>query len=604
MNMRSILLLAAMLCSSICNAQNPYLGLWQGYFTYVFANNTTKTSKFQLQFQQMNADTLYGRVISYSDTDSTKVSGISGTFSAGYKKDENMFYYFGLADKTTKKKIKGVYVFRFSGTGNRTIIGEFYPEVKRKDDPRVTAAFHRLDSPEQQILFASNFHEKLYETKKRNPKYLDCECDDKVYGIIKGMIDEPLNDRVNPIPPGPYSHGQSIREISKLEPEAVLTKIHREVIPFPSVALAKGFDNILYTVTSNSTDKRQPVYAYNPATGRGAYTSWTLPVPTVDGHWYAQWLSGGTDNNGNLYFLTEQADKLVKIDPVTDEVTTIWEVCPLGKPSNAYNKNPFLQYDTALGNFCFDENGYICLVSNTTGTITKIDISGVPRIVEMFAIEGLPLTGFLGTGFGYGDILIQKDAQGVNRTYVTGRFEIFEVDLVRRRLVKAVAQFHNADLAGCNIFKKPSIKPFEPEKVLVSNPPVATVLKPADAPKHSELTPEKPSILNIVFVQSKDEFVDPPAANAEINKWIEKLKINPNMTIKVSGHTDDVGNPEKNRSLSALRAIKVKSYMLSKGIQQGRIAVEGFGGTRPMVPNTSEANMAKNRRVEIDIISK
>lgn len=594
-------LIGALVLSSNCVAQNPYIGLWQGYFHYVMGDGSTKTSKFQLQFHQMVADTLYARVIDYDPNDTTKVNGMSETFKAGFRRESNMFYYFGAADKTPKKKINGLYLFRFTDTGNQTILGEFYPEVERKNDPKITAKFHRIKSAQQQNAFIAYFREKFYAGRKKNLSYLNCKCDDRVYGIIKGFIDEPEKDRLGSGRSGAYSNGRSIREMSSLYPAATLTKIHREVIPFPSVALAKGFDNILYTVSSNSTDVPERVYAYNPATGEGAYTRWTLPVPTVGDYPYGVWLSGGTDREGNLYFMTEPADKLVKINPVTDEVSTIWSQSPLGKRANSFNNNPLFRYDMGFGNFCFDEDGYLYIVTSNTGKIVKMDIRDTPKIVDMFAVEGLPETGMLAEGNSYGDILIQKDALGVNHTYVTGRYEIFEIDLVRKTLVKAVAQFHNADLAGCNIFRKIESEPQKDENIPITSG--------ADTPFIPETKPpvaalEKPSILEIKFVQSKDEFIDDRTAKDQINKWIEMMKINPKMTIKISGHTDNVGNPKVNKNLSELRAAKVKSYMVSKGIAPARIAVEGFGGDKPLVPNDSNENMAMNRRVEVDIISK
>jgi outer membrane protein OmpA-like peptidoglycan-associated protein len=68
---------------------------------------------------------------------------------------------------------------------------------------------------------------------------------------------------------------------------------------------------------------------------------------------------------------------------------------------------------------------------------------------------------------------------------------------------------------------------------------------------------------------------------------------------EVGGHTDNQGARDYNAKLSARRADAVKAWLVSKGIAAGRITTAGYGDTRPLVPNSSDANKAKNRRVEL-----
>jgi outer membrane protein OmpA-like peptidoglycan-associated protein len=72
--------------------------------------------------------------------------------------------------------------------------------------------------------------------------------------------------------------------------------------------------------------------------------------------------------------------------------------------------------------------------------------------------------------------------------------------------------------------------------------------------------------------------------------------------LKIDGHTDNVGNPASNQVLSEKRANSVKDYMVKKGISENRMTTQGFGDTKPMVPNTTTANKALNRRVEFMIV--
>lgn len=69
--------------------------------------------------------------------------------------------------------------------------------------------------------------------------------------------------------------------------------------------------------------------------------------------------------------------------------------------------------------------------------------------------------------------------------------------------------------------------------------------------------------------------------------------------VNISGHTDDIGDKEVNYEFSYLRALSVLKYFLGKGVRPEIFSIAGYGPDRPLVPNTSPENRAKNRRVEI-----
>ena len=73
----------------------------------------------------------------------------------------------------------------------------------------------------------------------------------------------------------------------------------------------------------------------------------------------------------------------------------------------------------------------------------------------------------------------------------------------------------------------------------------------------------------------------------------------PKTEIDVIGHADSDGTREHNQELSERRAESVKSYLLRQGVQPVRVLTAGRGEDEPLVPNTSAANKAKNRRVQI-----
>ena len=69
--------------------------------------------------------------------------------------------------------------------------------------------------------------------------------------------------------------------------------------------------------------------------------------------------------------------------------------------------------------------------------------------------------------------------------------------------------------------------------------------------------------------------------------------------LNVYGHTDNTGSAKYNMELSQRRADSVSSYLYNQGINGARISAVGYGLTRPLVSNATEAGRAQNRRVEI-----
>jgi outer membrane protein OmpA-like peptidoglycan-associated protein len=105
------------------------------------------------------------------------------------------------------------------------------------------------------------------------------------------------------------------------------------------------------------------------------------------------------------------------------------------------------------------------------------------------------------------------------------------------------------------------------------------------------------------FNEGKAEMKTKSKTTAEILGWLtDFLKQNPNVTkFRIEGHTDNVGASAFNQTLSQQRADSVVSYLVAQGIDSSRLVAKGFGDTKPVVPNDSKANMAKNRRCEFHL---
>lgn len=82
----------------------------------------------------------------------------------------------------------------------------------------------------------------------------------------------------------------------------------------------------------------------------------------------------------------------------------------------------------------------------------------------------------------------------------------------------------------------------------------------------------------------------------------EFLQLNPQVIVEVSGHTDNIGNAQKNKLLSEDRAKSVSDYLILRGIDEARIEYKGYGSERPIATNTTPEGRKKNRRTECRIV--
>jgi OmpA-OmpF porin, OOP family len=84
-----------------------------------------------------------------------------------------------------------------------------------------------------------------------------------------------------------------------------------------------------------------------------------------------------------------------------------------------------------------------------------------------------------------------------------------------------------------------------------------------------------------------------------VNQITALLKGTPALKLSIEGHTDNTGSAERNKALSTERANAVMLALVSTGIGKDSLKAAGFGADKPLVTNDSEANKAKNRRVEL-----
>jgi SH3 domain-containing YSC84-like protein 1 len=88
-------------------------------------------------------------------------------------------------------------------------------------------------------------------------------------------------------------------------------------------------------------------------------------------------------------------------------------------------------------------------------------------------------------------------------------------------------------------------------------------------------------------------------SESALSDFAKTLTDNPTWNIRVEGYTDSRGNPEANRKLSEDRAQAVVNWLTEHGVDRSRLAARGYGQSRPVGTNSTDAGRQKNRRVEV-----
>ncbi|MEO7035060.1 MAG: OmpA family protein [Polyangiaceae bacterium] len=94
-----------------------------------------------------------------------------------------------------------------------------------------------------------------------------------------------------------------------------------------------------------------------------------------------------------------------------------------------------------------------------------------------------------------------------------------------------------------------------------------------------------------------------PGSYPILDEVVTLMKSRGSIKMGVSGHTDSRGVASNNMKLSGDRAAAVMAYLVSHGIAQDRLQSQGFGQTKPIADNGTDAGRAKNRRVEFKILN-
>ncbi|MBQ3999345.1 MAG: OmpA family protein [Paludibacteraceae bacterium] len=106
-------------------------------------------------------------------------------------------------------------------------------------------------------------------------------------------------------------------------------------------------------------------------------------------------------------------------------------------------------------------------------------------------------------------------------------------------------------------------------------------------------------VKNLHFATNKTRILS--RSEQALNDLYMYLARNPQVRVKIVGHTDNVGKDEANQKLSDGRANAVMNELIERGISADRLQAEGRGETQPIDTNDTEEGRQNNRRVEIEI---
>jgi OOP family OmpA-OmpF porin len=101
-----------------------------------------------------------------------------------------------------------------------------------------------------------------------------------------------------------------------------------------------------------------------------------------------------------------------------------------------------------------------------------------------------------------------------------------------------------------------------------------------------------------VYFETNSAEIDEDSKELLRTLGVAVLKANPDLRVRVDGHTDARGSDKYNQALSERRAAAVRKFFIDEGIDGGRLESRGFGESAPAAPNDTAENMRMNRRVE------
>lgn len=137
----------------------------------------------------------------------------------------------------------------------------------------------------------------------------------------------------------------------------------------------------------------------------------------------------------------------------------------------------------------------------------------------------------------------------------------------------------------------------EPEVIDEPEKPQVEVAEPAE--EVTGFDPSRYNLEDIYFDFDKSELR--ASALESLNRYANVLKANPDLKVLIEGHCDERGTEEYNLALGERRASRVKSYLVSAGVNESRLKTISYGEMRPKAEGSNEDAWALNRRAHFKL---
>lgn len=140
--------------------------------------------------------------------------------------------------------------------------------------------------------------------------------------------------------------------------------------------------------------------------------------------------------------------------------------------------------------------------------------------------------------------------------------------------------------------------------VLYETTPVLVTAQPPEPPPPAPAPPPQIVVRDQIHFDTNLDTIKQESL-AVLDDVASQIKSHPELIkIRVEGHTDNIGKRTDNLALSRRRAIAVRTYLISRGIEAERLLAEGYGPDNPITNNDDEVGRAKNRRVAFTILDR
>ncbi len=376
-----------------------------------------------------------------------------------------------------------------------------------------------------------------------------------------------------------------------------------------------------------------------------SYHGWSDPVnvgPGVNGKNSFEGQPTVTPDGKTLYFVSIREDEIGDIDNMDLYVSHLQEDGTWGQAKNlgttintkGHEKSPFIHEDSHTLYFSSDGHNGIgdfdiyYVRQDSLGNWTKPKNIGHPINTEgadvgfFVAVDGK--TAYISSneredGIGGWDMFsfpLYKEARPEKVLFLKGQLK----DENNKRITDATIKFKNMETKEVHEVDVDTLTGDYVAVMNFSSDIVMTVEKKGAAFTSRYLSKEDTTLndvkkMNVEVKQVKvgeayklhdikyetDRFnLDQESINM-MAEFAEYLKKNPKMKVAIHGHTDNIGSPADNLRLSENRAKAVYDILVKNGISSSRLSFKGFGETKPVKSNDSEAGRAENRRTEFVI---